>query len=545
MIMLTTLLISLFITMVLIPLFKNYAVQLQAMDFPNGRSVHTYPKPKVGGIAMTVGLLVPVLLWSSKDSFSASVVIGSLIVVILGFADDRHCLDYKSKFVGQIIAALVVILHGGLMIRSLGILLPQNVLLPDWVALPLTLLVIVGVTNAINLSDGLDGLAGGISLLSFCGIAFLAYQSGQHSVAVISVATVGAIFAFLRFNTYPAVIFMGDAGSLLLGFLAATLSLKLTQGKSPVSPLFPLILLGLPIMDTLTVMLERLAKGKSPFVADKKHFHHKLMKLGFQHQEAVFAIYILQGSLVIFAYVFRFYSEWFLIAFYLTFSSSLMVWTYAATKSGWQLRRGRLVEKTLKLGLSRLIDRIVIVKTAYWFVLLGLPALLLFTCLVPYRIPAPFPILSLAAACLIFAVMLFRYRWLEKTLRLSIYYLVPLLVYQSQIQMVPWLDYQSEKIYNFSFLVLVAFVICMLKFTRRQNGFKTTPTDFLILFIALIVPSLPGAHLQDYRMGLFAAKLIALFFSYEVLIGELRGELNGLSLITIAALLVVYIRGIL
>jgi UDP-GlcNAc:undecaprenyl-phosphate GlcNAc-1-phosphate transferase len=530
---------------VLIPLFKTYAVQLEAMDIPNGRSVHSYPKPKVGGIAMTVGFLIPVLLWSPKDPFSASVVIGSLIVVTLGFFDDRHSLDYKSKFVGQIIAALVVTLQGGVMIKSLGTLLPQGVVLPDWLSLPLTVLVIVGVTNAVNLSDGLDGLAGGISLLSFSCIAFLAYQFGQYTVAIIAVAAVGAIFAFLRFNTYPAVIFMGDAGSLLLGFLAVTLSLKLTQGNLPVTPLFPLILLGLPILDTLTVMLERLAEGKSPFVADKRHFHHKLMKLGFHHQEAVFVIYILQALLIVSAYVFRFYSEWFLIAFYVTFSGVILFWNYVASRTGWQVRRDHLIANTLKIDVSKLFDRIVIVKTAYWFVLLGLPALLVFTCLVPARFPAPFPILSLTMACLIFTVMLFRYRWLEMTLRLSIYFLVPLLIYQSQVQMVPWLDYQFEKIYNSSFLVLVAFVICMLKFTRRQNGFKTTPTDFLILFIALIVPNLPGGNVQNYHMGLFAAKLIALFFSYEVLIGELRGELDGLSLTTIAALLVVYARGIL
>jgi UDP-GlcNAc:undecaprenyl-phosphate GlcNAc-1-phosphate transferase len=545
MIGLTTLLISLFITMVLIPLFKNYAVQMHAMDIPNGRSVHFYPKPKVGGIAMTVGLFIPVLLWTPKDAFSASVVIGSLIVALLGFIDDRHNLDYKSKFLGQIIAALVVTLHGGVMIKSLGMVLPPDVLLPDWLAVPLTVLFIVGVTNAINLSDGLDGLAGGISLLSFGCIAFMAYQSGQYGVAVISIATVGAIFAFLRFNTYPAVIFMGDAGSLLLGFLAATLSLKLSQGNQPVSPLFPLLLLGLPIMDTVTVMVERLAAGTSPFLADKKHFHHKLMGLGLHHQEAVFAIYLLQSFSVACAYLFRFHSEWFLMTLYLSVSGVIVTGTHVATQTGWQLRRGRFYQEALTWVFSRLLDRVVIIKTAYWVVLLGLPALLLFTCLVPNRIPAPFPIVSLCLAGLIFSVMVFRYRWLERVLRLSIYYLVPLLIYQSQVQMAPWLDYHFEKIYNSSFLVLVAFVICMLKFTRRQNGFKTTPTDFLILFIALIVPNLPSGPVQDYRMGLFAAKLIALLFSTEVLIGELRGELDGLSLTTIAALLVVYVRGIL
>jgi UDP-GlcNAc:undecaprenyl-phosphate GlcNAc-1-phosphate transferase len=140
--------------------------------------------------------------------------------------------------------------------------------------------------------------------------------------------------------------------------------------------------------------------------------------------------------------------------------------------------------------------------------------------------------------------MLFKTEWMEKTLRLTMYFLVPLLVYQSHVKMVTWLSVEFIRIYNVSFLVLVFFVIWMLKLTRRQNGFKTTPTDFLILFIALIVPNLPDAHIQSYQMGLFAAKIIALLFSYEVLVGELRGELYGFTLTIIAALLVVWVRGL-
>ena len=140
--------------------------------------------------------------------------------------------------------------------------------------------------------------------------------------------------------------------------------------------------------------------------------------------------------------------------------------------------------------------------------------------------------------------MLFKSEWMEKSLRLAVYFVVPLLVYQSHVKMVSWMNADFLRIYNVSFLFLVFFVIWMLKLTRRQNGFKTTPTDFLILFIALIVPNLPDAQIQSYQMGLFAAKIIALLFSYEVLVGELRGELHGFSLTIISALLVISVRGI-
>jgi UDP-GlcNAc:undecaprenyl-phosphate GlcNAc-1-phosphate transferase len=490
-------------------------------------------------------MLVPVLLLSPKGEFTSSVIVGALIIVIFGFIDDRRELGYKSKFAGQCIAALVVILHGGVGIRSLGTLLPAGTVLPPWLAVPLTLVVIVGITNAFNLSDGLDGLAGGISLLCFSCIAILAYQLQEFTIAVFAVAIVGAIFAFLRFNTYPAVIFMGDAGSLLLGFLAATLSLGLTQGGHKVSPLFPMLLLGLPALDTMTVMITRLAEGRSPFVADKNHFHHKLIRAGLRHWEAVSAIYLLQAVLVAVAYTLRFSSDGALLCFYGVFAGVLSAWFVVIEKTGWQVRRNPFIEQMVKHHLQVLKEKAILIKVAYWFVLLFLPGMLIFSALLPAEIPAPFASLSLCWAGMLFLVMLFRPGWLEITLRLALFYLIPLLVYLYQCGSVGWLDYRAEKIYNISFLLLVGFVICMLKLTRRQNGFRTTPTDFLILFIALIVPNLPDAQMQSYRMGLFAAKLIAFFFSYEVLVGELRGELNGLGLTTIATLLVVYARGIL
>ncbi|MCK5508975.1 MAG: undecaprenyl/decaprenyl-phosphate alpha-N-acetylglucosaminyl 1-phosphate transferase, partial [Desulfobacterales bacterium] len=225
-----TLLISMFITIALIPIFKSLAVRVNVMDVPNDRKVHSYPMPKSGGIAMALGVLVPIFFWVPTTEFVSAVLIGAGIIVIFGLIDDVINLEWKIKLFGQCAAALVVILYGGVKIKCLGMLLPDDVFLPDWFAILFTLIAIVGVTNAINLSDGLDGLAGGISLLSFICIGCLAYCSANIVIALLSIAIVGAILGFLRFNTYPAVLFMGDAGSQLLGFLAVTLSLALTQG---------------------------------------------------------------------------------------------------------------------------------------------------------------------------------------------------------------------------------------------------------------------------------------------------------------------------
>ena len=165
---------------------------------------------------------------------------------------------------------------------------------------------------------------------------------------LIALALVGAIFGFLRFNTYPATVFMGDTGSQLLGFSAITLSLDLTQGNTPLSPVLPLILLGFPVLDTLTVMAIRIATGRSPFLADRNHFHHNLMALGLRHTESVTVIYAGQTALVFAAFLLRFHSDWLLLSGYLVFSITTVVLLSVAGRNGWH---EKLVDVT-ELGSS-------------------------------------------------------------------------------------------------------------------------------------------------------------------------------------------------
>ena len=270
---------------------------------------------------MAVGVFVPVAFWNLSDPFVRAYLAGAVVMVAFGIVDDCRGLAPKWKFLGQLAAALVVVFYGGVKIHTLGALLPEGTVLPEWVCVPLTVLAIVGVTNAINLADGLDGLAGGICLLIFACIGYLAWQEEDIVIGLVALALAGSIFGFLRFNTYPASVFMGDTGSQLLGFSAVTLSLALTQGNTPLSPFVPLVLLGLPILDTLSVMAIRIAKRRSPFTADMNHIHHNLMALGLQQGESVVTIYVLQMFLVASAFLFRFYSDWLLLGGYLVFSA--------------------------------------------------------------------------------------------------------------------------------------------------------------------------------------------------------------------------------
>ena len=544
MILLSTLLLSMFITIALIPFFRGLAVKVNVLDVPNERKVHKYPIPKSGGIAMALGAFIPILLWLPADNFTRATIIGAGIVVLFGLLDDMRDLGFKAKFAGQFAAALIIIIYGGVKIKSLGMLLPDGVLLPDWLAMPLTLIVIVGITNAINLSDGLDGLAGGISLLSFLCIGYLAYSAGNFGIALLSAAMVGAIFGFLRFNTYPATVFMGDAGSQLLGFMTITLSLKLTQGNATLSPLLPLLLLGFPVLDTITVMFERVTNGKSPFVADKNHLHHKFMRLDFFHTEAVLSIYVLQAFLVTSAFVFRSRSEWFLLILYLVFSGVIISGFFIADTTGWKLKRLHFLDKVLKGKLRVLKEKNILIKVSFRIIEVGVPSLLLITCFLPASVPKYFAFFSIGFLGLICIVWLFHKQWLDMALRFTLYLTIPFVIYLSETDLAAWVSYKLVEPYNLSFVFLIVFVILTLKFTRRTKGFKTSPMDFLILFIALVVPNLPDERIQSFHMGLVAAKIIVLFFSYEVLIGELREDLKRLVLATIPVMVVMAVRGL-
>jgi UDP-GlcNAc:undecaprenyl-phosphate GlcNAc-1-phosphate transferase len=542
---LSTLLLAVIITICLVPVCSRLAIRANAVDIPNERKVHCRPLPRCGGLAMALGVLITLPVWSSQDVFIKAYLIGFLILVGLGLVDDFKNLGWMAKFGGQIAAASVVVFYGGVQIKCVGTLLPDGYLLPGWICLPLTVLAIVGVTNAINLADGLDGLAGGICLLSFCCIGALAYMQGDTAIALLAIAISGALFGFLRFNTYPATLFMGDTGSQFLGFSAITLSLALTQGNTALSPLLPLVILGFPVLDTLTVMLERVYKGRSPFVADNNHFHHKLLRLGLYHTEAVFLIYVIQAFLVIFAFFFRFYSEWLLLGFYLVFSGLILTGFWVAGKTQWQLKRYDIVDRVIKGKLKELRQRGLLINYCFKVVKIGLPALLIFLCLLPAT-PPRYVSVGAAVLCLgIFLSLVANNGWMVEILRLSLYLSIPFLIYLGELHTSQSINGQWMHFYNLSFAGLALFVVLTLKFTRRKQGFKVTPMDFLILFIALVLPNLPHEYLHSHQVGIIAAKVIVLFFSYEVLVGELRGKLNGLGIATMAALAIVSLRAFL
>ena len=184
---------------------------------------------------MAIGACMPIMLWAPKTHFVKGLLIGALIIVFFGVADDIKDLKPNVKLLGQVMGALVITLVGGIKISDLGSFLATGTILPDWLAIPLTVFVIVGVTNATNLSDGLDGLAGGMALMIFLCIGYLGVIEKDWLMAMIAIAVGGSVLGFLRFNSYPAQLFMGDTGSQFLGFVAVVLSIKLAQQSANIS----------------------------------------------------------------------------------------------------------------------------------------------------------------------------------------------------------------------------------------------------------------------------------------------------------------------
>lgn len=544
MVLFPTLMLSVLITIGMIPVLKMFALRLNAVDLPNHRKVHSTPMPKVGGLAMALGAVVPILLWSPGNRFVDALLLGSGVLVVFGFLDDIKEMGYQGKLTGQIIAALIVIGYGGLSINCVGDCLPVGMLIPKWIALPLTLLAVVGVTNAINLSDGLDGLAGGISMMIFICLGFVAFQNNMTAIALLAVAVIGAIFGFLRFNTHPAIVFMGDAGSQLLGFLAVTLALFISQSSEPLSRAFPLLLLGFPILDTLTVMLERILKGVSPFKADKNHFHHKLMRLGLRHAEAVVAIYSLQFALVMSAFLLRFHSEWTLLIIYMAFCGSVFWGFYWADRSGWTMPRHDLLDRLIKGNLTIIKKRHIVIKLCYGILEVGTPLVLFVSSLAVISIPLHVGYVALGLVMTLCAVWLVRKQLLIIMLRLALFIMIPYLVFLAHIHLPQLVSDHAQYTYHLSFVFLAFLAVMTLKFTRRQRGFKANPFDFLIIFTSFIITSVPEIKNSVDDVPLITAKMIALFFAFEVLLGETRGKVNKLNFFMIISLGTVFTKSV-
>lgn len=286
--------IASFVTVLIVtPLVIKFAIRIGATDKPNHRKVHQKLMPRLGGLAIFIGVLVGYFVSGLNSERIITISLGALLIIIVGILDDLYELSAKIKFLAQIGIA-VLIVSSGLKIDFLTIPFVVDRMELGWLSLPITVFWIVGITNAINLIDGLDGLAAGISSIGIAAIAILAAVSGKGLILSIALIVLASTLAFLFYNFHPAKIFMGDTGALFLGYCIAVLSLLgLYKSVTLFSIIIPIIILGVPVFDTAFAIIRRLINKQPISAPDKSHLHHRIMDLGLSHRSTVLVIYAL------------------------------------------------------------------------------------------------------------------------------------------------------------------------------------------------------------------------------------------------------------
>ena len=312
---------ALVVTFVATPLVRRFALRRGLVDRPGGRKVHETPIPRLGGVAIFLGVAVAVaaqiygelqLGWGgtlvsdgSVEPRTIAVLIGMTLVFLVGLWDDLSNLTPGMKFAGQLVAAGVVV-ASGLRIEYIGNPLGGGLIDLGLISIPITLIYIVGFTNVINLIDGLDGLAAGVSAIAATSLLVLAAQGNRLDAAAMAAAVIGACIAFLRYNFNPASIFMGDSGALFLGFTLSVISLMgVMKSTAAIALAVPLLIIGVPIFDTATAIIRRLLHQRPIQEADKGHIHHRLLGRGFNQRQTVLIIYVWCIALALGGYAVR------------------------------------------------------------------------------------------------------------------------------------------------------------------------------------------------------------------------------------------------
>ena len=293
--------VALVVTLLTTPVVKSLAQKWGAVDVPkDNRRMHDHPIPRMGGLAIFFGFILSVLLFVPITPQLQGMLLGAVIIVVLGIFDDIYALGAVLKFVIQIAAALVAVLAG----NKIDVLSNPNVFSANpywdlgWLSIPVTVIWIVAITNAVNLIDGLDGLAVGVSTISSMTLLVIALVVSEGQVALLMAALAGACIGFMPYNINPAKIFMGDTGSTFLGYVLAVVSIQgLFKFYTIISFAVPFLMLGLPLFDTCFAFIRRIAHGQSPMHADRSHVHHRLIDMGFSQKQAVAVLYVISAIL--------------------------------------------------------------------------------------------------------------------------------------------------------------------------------------------------------------------------------------------------------
>ena len=535
------------LTMVFIPPVKQLGYRFGLVDTPNQRKVHLMPVPRIGGVAMIMGATVPVVLWLTIGPELSSYLVGAALIIVFGVLDDAYDLDFRFKFAVQTAAALIVVLLGNIQVQTLS-LFGMSIELPYLLAAGTTVFFILAVVNAVNFADGLDGLAGGVTLLSLIALAGFAYDAGARDILLVSVVLVGSVMGFLLFNSHPAQIFMGDGGSQFLGFSLAVMSVYLTQREEAgLSAFLPLLIVGMPLIDLVYVIVSRKLRGKSMFQPDKSHIHHRLLDAGLKQYGSVFVIYLCQSAIVLSALFFRDEGDTFILFLYLLFAGviSFLVTTVA--------RVGRIPGAT---AINRLIygpirSVRIAAKKNHFSVLAKQTALI---AIVSYLVLGTLILREVKFEVGLIAAGLWSLFFVLKpkqvTEKLSGWFIR--FVYYLTASGVLFLMYTSPEIFDtyrtgikVFFSILAVVVIIAIEYSGDER-LKLRPIDFLVVATALILPGVVGLSDIDPVYWFVAAHLLVLFYGVELVLLSYRNSsrISIIQYLYTLPLLVLAVRGL-
>ena len=543
--------IAVAVSLLVIPVMMRLAPMLGMMDHPDERRVHVAPIPRVGGWGIVFGMLVPLLIWLPLKPMVLCYLFGILILLLFGSLDDRHHLSPRTKFAGQLLAVVPAALWGGMQISTLP-LLGDYFQLPPIIAIPFAVFAVIGMTNALNTSDGLDGLAGGEALLSLGAIGLLAYLDGGGVISIIAVAMVGGILGFLRYNTNPATVFMGDSGSQVIGFALGFLVVMLTQNPdTAIYPAVALLLLGLPIADLLVVMIKRKRRGVSMFEPSKDHFHHLILDLGFSQRGSVGIMYLLQTLFVFMGGMLAYTNDVVILVVYAVLCIGLVKVLERIYESGWR-KAGSLRDVIPgQFGEGR---RATDLMTSTPGVLVWLPRRL-----IEFGVPVYLVVASLAfevvprdigmLLVLVFSIMLLELVYgaaVHSLLHRAMIYMVAASVVFLQVTYPPVMGVWARAADVGFFILLAAGLVTAMVYSprRRKVEFFTTTMDYLLVFAGISLLILSQTPMGSYANIALLFYLGILFYGCEFINIEKRERWNELAIGSMVSAAILGVKGL-
>lgn len=505
-------------TLLLVPPIKQLARVTGAVDAPGERRIHEGLVPRMGGLAMFFGVFLTFLIYLDGFEQFRGIFLGMFVIMIVGIIDDSKGLDPKLKLLGQIVAACAAMWLSDLNIDFLGGVFGTSYPL-GLLSGPLTVVWIVGITNAINLSDGLDGLAGGVSLIAFSCFGFLALQRADYQTFTLCLVLVGSILGFLRYNTHPAEIFMGDTGSLFLGYCLGTLSIAGNfKSLTAMTLVTPVLVLLVPITDTLWAIIRRIREGRSPFSADKMHFHHRLLSRGMNQSQTVSLIYAVTAILSVCAVALsNSHSFKYVLVPFMLLSLGLF---FAQVFGKLDLAKltavtSRRIEERFPLNSQRLIS-----KTSLRLVQLG--ALIYLACFAMGLPKVPINILFVVSTIfvLVFYLSLTKGQSGGRSFLVFSYFfmaavVVMVLDYQHRIEhpMGPTLMLLEP----LGFFILTLGIFGKILVRKTKEIFLSTPLEFFIFLVLVSIAIVPEQIRNEYNLVQNTLRSFLLFLAVKII----------------------------